>query len=240
LIGGFVKKLLFAFSAVAFSTLAWAAPCGVGTLASYEALGTAGCTIDGHTVSNFQAVPGSSTGTPISNSVVSVSPLGGAADPGLTVSTSLTAQANAPLELAFTYQISGGPFSASVIALSNSSETADGGVTEIQNFCAGGQFGPDGVSGCSGTAGSLLTLDGIQQTDQSAFASVPFVSVTNDFELDGGLAGTATGGTFTNQFAAVPEPASWLFIGLGLCCMASLKRRVSVLVLRNKKDDLHE
>jgi hypothetical protein len=239
-----VNKLLFALSAVAFSsTLAWAAPCSVGTLASYEALGAGGCTIDGNTFSNFQTIAGSAAGTPITNSVVAVSPLGGAADPGLTFSTSLTAQANAPLELTFTYQISGGPFSASALALSNSSESVDGGVTEIQNYCAGGSFGPDGVTGCNGTAGSLLALDGIQQTDQGTFAGVPLLNVTNDFELDGGQAGTASGGTFTNQFTAaatVPEPASWLFAGLGICCLASIRRRSSVLALRNKKDDLHE
>jgi hypothetical protein len=234
-----VKKLLFALSAVALSSsLAGAAPCGVGTLGSYEALGAAGCTIDGHTLSNFLPVMGSTTGAAISSSDVAISPLGGTAVTGLTFSTSLTAQANAPLELTFTYQISGGgSYSASEIALSNSSETGDGGVTEIQNYCAGGLFGPDGVTGCTGTAGSLLTLDGVQQTDQSSFASVPFVNVTNDFELDGGSSGSATGGTFTNQFtagAAVPEPGSWLLAGFGICCLALLKHRSLSVCQRNQ------
>jgi hypothetical protein len=233
-----VKKLLFALSAVALSSsLAWAAPCGVGTLGSYEALGAAGCTIDGHTLSNFQPVTGSTTGAAISSSAVEISPLGGTADPGLSFFTNLTAQPNAPLELTFTYQISGGSYSASAIGLSNSSETGDGGVTEIENYCAGGVFGPDGVTGCTGTPGSLLTLDSVQQTDQSSFASVPFVNVTNDFELDGGLSGSATGGTFTNRFTAgatVPEPSTWLFVGFGICCLALLKPRSLNVCQRNQ------
>lgn len=232
-----MKKFLLLIGAFTLSaSFCSATPCGAGTLASYIGLGAGGCTIDGHTLSNFQILPGSTTGTPIAAAGVLVSPLGGPADPGLTVSTNLTAPANAPLELVFTYQIFGASYSASAITLSNSTESGDGGVTEIQNFCAGGAFGPDGFTGCTGVAGSLLTLDGVQQSDQSSFSDVPFVSVTNDFELDGGLAGSASGGTFTNQFvasAAVPEPATWLLAGIGISGIAVLKRRNICIWLEN-------
>lgn len=224
-----MKKLTLALLATLLSSaLCSAAPCGVGTFASYISLGSGGCTIDGHTLSNFQTLPGNSLASPIDAANLTVSPLGGASDPGLTFSTNLTSTANAPLELVFTYQIAGAFYSGSAIGLSNSSETGDGAVTEIQNYCAGGAFGPDGLSGCGGVTGSLLTLDGIQQSDQTSFAGVSLVNVTNDFELDGGLGGTASGGTFTNQFAAsaaTPEPATWLFVGIGIFCIALAKRR---------------
>jgi hypothetical protein len=59
-----------------------------------------------------------------------------------------------------------------------------------------------------------LTLDGIQNSDSTPLGSVSSVAVTDDFTLDGGTAGTASGGEFTDAFTATstvtttPEPAS--------------------------------
>ena len=119
----------------------------------------------------------------------------------------------------------------SAITLSGSSETGDGGVTEIENFCAGGMFDSTGVGNCTGTAGSLLTLDGAQNSDYSGLGPVSFLNVTDDFTLSGGTIGSAAGGTFTKSFGAVPEPASIMLAGFGLALAAGagLRRRRSFL-----------
>ena len=138
------------------------------------------------------------------------------------------------LESIFTYKISGPAFTMDMITLSGGSETADGGVSDIQNYCVGGSFGPDGVTGCNGSAsGTLLTLDGVQNTDNTSIASVSLLSITDDFVLDGGLAGTASGVAFADQFTAtststVPEPGVFPLTSAGLVLLVSWKFRSSV------------
>ena len=100
--------------------------------------------------------------------------------------------------------------------IGGSSETADGAVTDVQDYCAGGLFTPAGVTGCTGNHGTLTSLDGIQQSDQNSFGSVGFLDVTDDITLDGGTGGSAKGGIFTDQFAAVPEPVGILLTACGL------------------------
>ncbi len=186
--------------------------CTTGTLASYEALGAGGCLLGGDTISSFTTISGITGATPIDPTLVEITPSGGTDDPVLEFDVNQTADANALLEAIFTYAISGPDiFTTDMTTLSNSSETVDGAVTDTQNYCVGGQFGPDGVDGCTGsTSGTLLTLDGIQNTDQGSFPGATTLSVTDDFVLDGGTAGSASGGTFVDQFTAtstVPEPS---------------------------------
>lgn len=216
---------------LALAGIAVAGPvCTTGTLATYEALGSGGCTIGGVTVGSFGAVPGTTGATAINPTTVTVTPVGGTTNPELDFSVSLTADTPALLESIFTYKISGASFTLDSITLSNSSETVDGAVTDIQNICAGGNFGPDGVTGCTGTPLSLLTLDGIQNTDSTPISSATLLSITDDFTLDGGTAGSASGGAFADQFAATsttvtPEPGAFLLALSGLTVTAVLKRR---------------
>ncbi len=213
--------------------ITWGASCGVGTLATYEALGSSGCTIGNDLVSSFATVPGTAGATELAPSSVSITPSGGAGDPQLLFSVDAGASANQLIETIFTYQISGNPYLQSTILLANSSETVDGAVTDIQNLCEGGSFGPDGVTGCPGTSDTLLTIDGVQNTDMTPLGSPTLLSVTDDFTLDGGTAGTAAGGTFTDQFlaqtapTAVPEPTGTLPLGACILFVAAMWRRRS-------------
>jgi hypothetical protein len=217
-----MKRYLILISAVmATAGLSSAGPCGNGSLASYIALGAGGCTIGSNTLFGFQTVSGTAGATPIATSALAITPFGGATSFGFTAALTQTAGANSLLETIFTYQISGNSYTGSSIALAGSSETGDGAVTDIQNYCAGGTFGPDGVTGCTAVMGALVTLDGIQQTDSASFAGVSLLSITDDFTLDGGLGGSASGGSFTDQFtarsvSAVPEPFEFSLMGLGL------------------------
>jgi hypothetical protein len=120
------------------------------------------------------------------------------------------------LETFFSYYIKGTNLVGAFASLSGSSETVDGAVAGIENYCLGGSFGPDGVDGCPGTNGALVTVDGFQNTDSAGFSHAAFLDVTNDFTIDGGTLGTASAGTFTNSFAAVPEPISVGLAGFGL------------------------
>ena len=194
-----------------------AVTCASGTLSSYLALGSGGCTIGADTFSNFQTLTGITGATPIATADVNITPGGGSFDPALTFVTNQSATAGNQLESIFTFDISGPLYTDSGLSLSGSSESVDGAVTGIENYCAGGTFGPDGISDCTGVEGSLLTLDGVQNQDQSALGPNSFLQVTDDFTLDGGTAGSASGGTLTDSFIATPEPSSlYLLVLVGL------------------------
>ncbi len=209
---------------VAGVALCAASPCGVSSLQSYIALGSSGCTIAGNTLFDFQVLGGSAGATEIASNSVSITPFGGALNPGLNAAINLTANGNI-LETMFTYRIQGPAYQSEVITLSKSSETSGGTVSDAQNYCAGGTFGPDGVTGCTGLAGTLATLDGFLNQDSAVLGGPSLVSITDDFTLDGTF-GTATGGTITDQFTAVPEPSALLFTAFGLMLAARLEIRL--------------
>ncbi len=230
--------LLLAAAIVSVAQLGVASPCTVGTLASYVALGSTGCSIGGDTLYNFQILPGSNV-TELSGSSVTLSAMGGTYNPGITISINQSAVAFNAIETMFTYDISGPTFTGISSALGGSSEsTASDGVTGIVNYCDGGSFGPDGVDGCTKPNGSLLTVDGVQNSITGSIANVSFINVTDDFMLDSG-GGTAKGGTLTNSFTAVPEPVNTALAGLGLALAGALRFRSMRASKRssNKKEE---
>lgn len=216
---------------------AWCTTCASGTLASYEALGSGGCTIGTDLLSSFANVAGTFGATELAPASVSITPSGGSSNPELIFSVDSSAAAPQLLETIFTYMLTDSVFLQSTISLANSTETVDGAVTDIQNLCAGGNFGPDGVDGCTGNPLSLLTLDGVQNSDNTSLGSVSSVAVTDDFTVDGGTAGTASGGKFTDAFSAqssvatTPEPGNtWPLAVLIVLLFLGLQAQ-----LRNKK-----
>jgi hypothetical protein len=226
-----MKKLVILTAALAGLTqLCSAAPvCGSASLSSYIGLGSSGCMIGTNTLSDFQLISGTTGATEISPLNVLLTPLGGSSGPSLVTTVNVTAASGSILESLFTFRVAGNSYVGSSITLSGGSETGDGAVTAVENFCAGGGFGPDGVSGCSGNAGALVAVDGIQNQDAAAFNAVSLLSVTNDLTFDAGLAGSAAGGTLVNQFttasAAVPEPATLLLALIGLLFAAGWRRK---------------
>ena len=208
-----------------------AAPlCIPGTLASYVALGPGGCMIGTDTISTFQTLSGITGSVAILPALVSITPSGASNNPALTFNTSSTT--GAILESIFTYRLSGASFTGSMINLSNTSFTGNGVVTDIQNLCGSGTFGSDGVSGCTGTTlGPLVSA--YSGPDQTTFAGKSFLSVTDDFTIDGSAGGTATGGTFQDQFTAipvasgVPEPGTMFITSLGGGLFFVLRQRFS-------------
>jgi hypothetical protein len=225
------QVLLFALAAVSVTRVGVAASCKPGDLTSYVTLGAVGCTIGNNKLSDFKLLGGTAGATEIAAGLVNITPSGGNFNPSLALSVTETAPVGALLETMFTYDISGQSYIGTSALLSGSSVTLDGAVTGIENYCTAGAFGPDGVDGCTGGNGSLTTLallpaSDSQLSDTNSFAKVPFINVTNDLLLEGGIAGgTATGGTFTDSFAAVPEPASLALLGFGLVFAATYRKR---------------
>jgi hypothetical protein len=217
--------LLLALVAVSVARLASAASCSGGTLAGYVALGATGCTIGGDTLYNFKVLGGSGGATQLAASLVSLTPSGGTYNPSLATSVNVTVSAPNTDETMFTYDISGPGFISASALLSGSSETGDGGVSGIENYCAGGFFGADGVDGCPGITDSLVTVDGAQNSAGDLFSKVSFLAVTNDLALGGITDGTASGGKLTDSFTAVPEPATLAIAGFGLLFAAAYRKR---------------
>jgi hypothetical protein len=85
-----------------------AAPCGNGSLASYIALGSGGCTIGSNTQFGFQTVSGTAGATPIATSALAIAPFAGSTSFGFTAALTQTAGANALFETIFNYRSTDG------------------------------------------------------------------------------------------------------------------------------------
>lgn len=213
-----------------FASLARGEPmCASGTLASYIALGTAGCALGSNLLSGLETLSGINGSTPISPSGINITPVMNAGDVGLMFSLASDAAGGSILEALISYKVSDGSYTASAISASGTSTSGNGAVTDIQNLCLGGLFGPDGVSGCStGRTGSLLLLgDGSTSTSFGAAASL---SITDDITFDSGGSGngnSASGGVFTDSFAStaasVPEPRTLILLIAGAFTAALIR-----------------
>jgi hypothetical protein len=199
--------------------------CSAGSLSSYEALGSAGCTINGDLFYDFVSGSGFSGATQLDPSLVTLTPSVGSTT--LMVSISEAPTDTSSFEALFDYQIlETNPITGEMVTLSGSSETT-GDVTYLQNYCVGGTFDSATlVTTCSGSgSGGFALLDGILNTDSNTFAAATFMSVTDDLEVDG----PASGGTGTDAFtaagsaSAVPEPATLTLFALGAALCACLK-----------------
>ncbi len=224
------QVLLLVLTTVAGSQLGVAATCTGGSLQQYINLGSTGCTIGGDTLYNFQTVPGSANNI-IPNGSVNINPSGGTYTPGISIMVNQTVADLNSYETIFTYDISGPLYTSISATLSGAMETnIDGGVTGLVNFCEGGSFGSDGVTGCTKPNNGLVLVDGVQNSQSMSFPTVSFLNVTDDFEIDG----AASGGTLTNSFTAVPEPIGTSLAGFGLVLLGALKVRSTRLKTQSK------
>ncbi len=78
---------------------------------------------------------------------------------------------------------------------------------------------------------SLLTLDGVQNADSASFSAAGFLNVTDDFTIDGGLAGSASAGTLSNHFSTVPEPGNLLLVLVGFIFALGIRRHAILRML---------
>ena len=207
--------------------------CVSDTLGGYISLGAAGCQVGGATFSGFAMLAPITGATPISN--VTISPYQASNVVGFDFQINGAAVSGDLLQAIFGFQVTGNSIVADSLSVSGVSSTGAGFITDIQDYCLGGSFPPNDVTGCGGTAGTLVVVD--NGGDQASFGGVSLVGVVNDFTLDAGSGGGATGGLVSQRFtlaaSAVPEPQTWMLLSSALMGLGVVR------VVRNGKRGTH-
>jgi len=214
------KLLLFVGILVATSSMGWAAACTDGTLASYEGLGSTGCTIDGLTFANF-GFSGSATGGALAPTATAVNVVAcpeanpfcsdlPAGEEGFVFQVSSSTTSNETVDAGITYTVSGQIVDA--LAL-----TAGGGTSGTGSIFVDETSNPSLVN---------LHVIGGSGTDTQTFAPVSNLTVTKDIAVSGGTDGTASLSFVANGWSTVPEPSTLAFLMVGsLGLLGFAKRR---------------
>jgi hypothetical protein len=200
----------------------WSAPVCISgnSLASYGALGSAGCTVGPVTAKDFLFSVLSSGGgvIPITAADITITTEPTAPNFGLLFSSlgfSVTGTEFVTYLVGYTWDPSGD--------IRSASDVLDPGQADIvTNLCVGAEF--VGAT-CSGTALSLHVFEGAttQLTDSIQFAGVATLGVRDNISLDAN-GGSASFNSLSNQ-TMVPEPAYGPWTTACLLVLAGLRRR---------------
>jgi hypothetical protein len=222
-----MRRPLLVLLAVLSPTAASAGLCVPDSLAGYILLGGTGCTIGNALFSQFATFAPPGFATEIDADNIAVTPLDLASGPGLQFAVNATAGPGEVLQALFGYQASGMTFVGNRLSIAGTQVTPDGVVTVVENKCLGGVFDPDPTT-CTETPDALIVFDlGVDAELEAlvAFGGVALIGVVNDVVIDGGLGGSAELASATNQFSAVPEPATGLLLAAGAALGALRLRR---------------
>lgn len=227
---------LFVFG-MAMGSAAFAAPipCQTSTLQSYVASGP--CSVGNLVFSDFNVLANPSGASAIGAENITVTPTSGEYAQSLDFrfqTTAIGSLFGSSFEQIFTYLVSPlGIFTNASLGLSGSQATGDGVVLGNQFLCQGGTLSGDGSSCEAGGSFFNQAVVAIDPSDPDLLfatlnldANAASLFVRNEIAVDGGQSGSASGGTLTNSFTAVPEPAGMTGVGTLLVAgLAYIRRR---------------
>jgi MYXO-CTERM domain-containing protein len=215
-----IQFVLFVF--LLSGSCLWSAPVCISgnSLASYEALGSTGCSIGPLVATDFIFSVLSSGGgvVPVTAADITITTLPSPPNFGLSLSSpgfSVSGSEFVTYLVGYTLDPSGD--------IRSASDVLDPGQTDIvTDLCVGAAFVG---SSCSATPLSLHVFEGssTQLTDSITFAPVAILGVQHNISLDAN-GGSASFNSLTST-SMVPEPAYGLWVAASLLVLAGLRRR---------------
>lgn len=207
-------------------------PCVPGTLVDYFSMDSEGCSIGDKQFFDFfeWVIPhGASL---IDPATVTVLPSGTLSGASLEFQVNQSAAAGQFLDISFIYSVrvpaTGAAIDGLKLRMTGALAAGDGTATVIKDSCFSDFFFPDFCDAASAPPLITIATDFFTETGQATRFAPQFVmGIFEDIGIDGGSVGFAALGSAVNEFANVPEPASWLLVSAGLAVVWRLGRRRS-------------
>jgi hypothetical protein len=227
--------MVFVGAMVMVSSTALATPttCVTGSLASYELLNSSGgCIINNLLFDNFsdqESAAGKAVA--LTSSAITVTPDFVSLDEGLQFSASWNVSTPSSMDsaISFTVQTVNGKATLDDISLSaTETQTGSGNSGVIESYCLGSL---KATNHCPSSLQTISVSNPPANNDGPVtqnYSLVSALSVTKDIDVAAGASGTASISVVNNnysQIGSVPEPISFVLVGVGLLGVGLMRKR---------------